>query len=658
MRATHYTALLLVLVQACGPRSEAPPIHTATLDPTLPLDHVSLGAPIVSARTWASAIAPNPRGGWNFITQAYELHSEKPTEYVVVDLETGHTTRSYGTPKIYTNANFVVGRELRAPNGRIFFPAALTHVAYYEPSEERVKELGPLIEPLGDDRDFYQGSFGPDGMLYLGTHSNGLPTIVQLDPDRLTSRVIGHVGRDRIGYSYAYDIAIDPPWIYVAVGQSPWELAALNIDTGESKILATRNDNAWIKLEVRKQGIVATLIERLRAKDETRDVVWCVDGKTIAVKNNVRRLPFRERNLGRSHAVATPDVDLSRLTPTGTGVGRVAWRPRGARAYKTTSFKVEYTKGVDIESLVALPDGTILGNAAQYHGFFRFDPKTRRIEAYPAHQPSGGPRLVVNGLVYISGYPKGVLYAFDLARPWTSTTALDNLPQEDRLRADVNPRFLGNFAAAGAHYPVALTSSAGKLFYAGRREREGVGGGIGSYDIDARLFAGHHEHLETLEPAGLLAIGGRVIYSGTARSGDASLVVFDEELREIERIVVRAGLQSTGQIFKTSRPEVIVGLSSRDKLLYRYDLRTRTLLNTRTVGVVGPAAQRSDGSLWFIEDERLVRVDPQTLALTPFGSSDQLPGGISNLAWQGDDLYMSAGPTLHVLRSVGIPAKH
>jgi hypothetical protein len=656
MRALSYTALLLA--QACGPRSEAPPIHAATLDPSLPLDHVALGAPIVSARTWASALAPNARGGWNFITQAYELHAETPTEYVVVDLDSGHTTRTYGTPKIYTNANFVVGRELRAGNGRVFFPAALTHVAYYEPSEERVKELGPLIDPLGDDRDFYQGSFGSDGMLYLGTQSNGLPTIVQLDPDRLTSRIVGRVGRDRVGYSYAYDLAIDPPWIYVAVGQKPWELAALNIDTGDMRILATRSDNAWIKLEVRKQGVVAILIDRLRARDEKRDVVWCIDGKAIAAKEPGRRLPFRERNFKLAGVVATPDVDLSRLTPTGTGVGRVVWRPRGARAYKTTTFNVEHTTGVTIESLVALPDGGILGNGAQYHGFFRFDPRTDKIETLPPHQPSGGPRAVVNGLVYISGYPKGVLYVFDPTKPWTSTTALDNLPLDERLRADVNPRFLGNFAAAGAHYPVALTFAEGRLFYAGRREREGVGGGVGSYEPETRRFAGHHDRLEHLEPAGILAVNGRIVYSGTATSGDAALVVYDYELREVERLVVRAGLQSTGELFTTSRPEVIIGLSARDRLLYRYDLRSKTLLHTKTTGLVGSAAQRADGSLWFIEDDRLVRVDPQTLAITPFGSVEQLPREISHLAWQGDDLYMSAGSTLHLLRRVGIATKH
>ena len=54
-------------------------------------------------------------------------------------------------------------------------------------------------------------------------------------PDTLKSRVVGHVGRDRKTYSYAYRIAIAPPWIYAAVGEMPWELAALSMKTGKSK---------------------------------------------------------------------------------------------------------------------------------------------------------------------------------------------------------------------------------------------------------------------------------------------------------------------------------------------------------------------------------------------------------------------------------------
>ncbi|HMG57772.1 MAG TPA: hypothetical protein VK601_29930, partial [Kofleriaceae bacterium] len=206
--------------------------------------------PMRSARAWTTALAPNARGGWNFITQTYEYQSGTPTEFVVLDLATGQQTVTQGPAGIYANSNYQIDGQLRAANGRIFFPELDDQMAYYDPADETVKQVGVLPGGAGDQLMF-RVVFGPDGKLYGGTQSSGLPTVFRLDPDTLRYDVLGSVGRDRSSYSYAYYVAVDPPWLYAAVGQSPWELAALNMTTGEMKILATRGDDGFMQLDTR-----------------------------------------------------------------------------------------------------------------------------------------------------------------------------------------------------------------------------------------------------------------------------------------------------------------------------------------------------------------------------------------------------------------------
>src|SRR5206468_2068361 len=159
------------------------------LDPSVPLRLEPLGTPIRSVRMWTSALAPNPRGGWNFITQAYEHKSNTPTEFIVVDLSAGTFTTSEGTPGAYAVSKFQVKSQLRAANGRIFFPLSGMGLAYYDPTTETVKELPPVLDPHGPDQIIYDPKFGPAARLYAGTQRNGPPTILQIDPDTLKTRV-------------------------------------------------------------------------------------------------------------------------------------------------------------------------------------------------------------------------------------------------------------------------------------------------------------------------------------------------------------------------------------------------------------------------------------------------------------------------------------
>jgi hypothetical protein len=623
----------------------------------------SLGVPVKSTRIWTTAIAQNPRGGWNFIAQAYEYPSNNATEWIVLDLATGKQTSTAGPAGVYANNLFHVRNELRAPNGRIFFPELGTNVAYYDPNDETVKQLGPMVDPPGPNKLIYQMVLGPNGKLYGTTQSKDLPTVFELDPDTLQHRVIGTVGKDRVSYSYGYSLAVEPPWIYVAVGKNPWELAAININSGDSRVLTRLEDGAK-SIDFDSDGAEI----RAHLRDSHDSWVRCAKGAIATGMAPKRRDP---RGIGRGAAPGAPEIDESQVTPTADGVGHVLWRADGSSdAWQDRPFKVSRVSGIDIESLLALPDGTVLGNAKQYHGFFRYDPRSGAITSYGAHGPSRGARLVMGKTAYLAGYPNGVLYAFDFAAPWTAKW------RNGAGSAGANPSLVGRFKATGTKYASFLAAGPnGRLYYAGRREREGTGAGVGWYDPATSTFGGHHDGLEAFTPGGLLAdAASRSIVLSTTQvhpgdPDDAKLVIYDYELHEKERIEVKPGLASTGEIFAVPGRLLGVVVSHEDhsrrgssdgdddgdpdgtgqSAIYTFDLPRKTLLSWQDLpGRIHAVTQRpSDGSLWLVIDDTLARVDPVSAAVTTLGRIESASGQpVRKLAWQGPSLFASAGSEL------------
>ncbi len=632
------------------PRSTAVP-----LDPHAPLRLTMLGAPVRSSRTWTTALVPNARGGWNLITQTWELGSSDPPEFVIIDLAAGKYTVTDAARNDYAVSKYQVRNELRAPNGRVFFPLSGAHLAYYDPTDETIKDVPPVLPPGEPDKSIYSAVFGPDGMLYGGTQTKGLPTIVQIDPNTLTSKVLGHVGRDRKTYSYAYQIAVDPPWVYATVGEMPWELAALNIKTGESKILATRADRPWMSLETKPEGVRAQLVTNVHTPQVVSDYVWCVDGQIIP-DDRSKKVPFKARNLtppATEPLPGAPELDLTRLNPDASGVGRVRWRAPGTPDWKLVEYKINHTAPIAIEALTPLPDGGVLGGTKDYHGFFRTDGSSLAYFGGPT--PSRSVFAWLDGTLYTTGYPNAVLYAYDPKRPWTGTTP------DKAKEPGANPRMLGNFTESGAKYSSFLVASQNRLYFAGRLERDGVGAGVGYYEPATKKFAGHHKNLADVVPQGLAVLPdlGRVVLSERVRRGgaaaEAELVVYDKELAELERLVVKPGLTDTGLIVRTPTRGVIVGISSN--ALYRYDLVAKKLLAWKDLPVKLEAAttREADGSLWAVIGTSLVKIDLQTLDTVTFGQEGSLPVGVETLAWQGKDLYASAGADLYKIERVGLP---
>ncbi len=545
----------------------------------------------------------------------------------------------------------------RAPNGDIYFPAACNHLFVYQQATEKVIQLDQINDaanphPVTDaDAKQYAHEFNTDGSkLYTGTQSNRLPAIIEIDTASHATKVLGHVGRNRNTFSYAYymqpDTITAQKWIYVAVGKNPWELCALNAETGETRLLQSRPATQVIRLVVMPEGVRADLGPGIQ------DSWWCVDGE-IAHKYVSRydptRLPFKPRNVT---PYSNPLVNPPQLDVT-AGMGLVKWRPAGSTGpYTSVAFPIPHGEPVDIESLIALPEGNVLGNVKNYQGFFRYDARTRSTAWFGPWEQGGlsrGPRLLVGDTVWMAGYPNGMLWAYNPEQPWNPA---------------VNPVQHQNFSASQMKYADFMDYSriTGRLYCAGHREREGFGGAIGWYDIGTGAFGGTSENLGSINPAGFVVLDGisRLVFSGRPSADpavpdpppDAQLVICDFNLMEIERQTVMPGMVDAGVLFKTAIPQVIIGLSATSKILYRYDVGARSLLARVSLGenvAVGPSWQdHVSGAIHAILGSALSAIDPESLDRTVLCSLPMLTGA-SRFVFNGKEVMVANGPDLYTL---------
>jgi hypothetical protein len=440
-------------------------------------------------------------------------------------------------------------------------------------------------------------------------------------------------------------MAIDGDWIYVCVGKQPWELCAISISSGEMKVLQTAPATGNMAFAINPEiGIYVRIDTKLGQSDNVRTQFWCVDGTTVRYDDNPE-FPRRDCTPYSNPVVNPPQIDDS------PGMGLVRWWPDGTTGpWTRVCFPVPHTEAVDIESLTVLPNGDILWNAVNYQGFFRYVPSTNSTIWYGSKSGivSRGPRLVLNGIVWIAGYPNGKLYSYDPALVWDEAAG--------------NPVQHANFHASKMKYASFLDYSPGngRLYCAGWREREGFGTGLGWYDM-ASTWGGTDLNLNLVNPQGLLAFDDCVVISTTPSHDplmpipppDAQLIRFTPDLVEIERETVLSGLKNTGSLFRVINDNsMVAGLVKADgaEMLYRYNFRVKQLVATKTLGMpVGPFWQDpSTGNAYAVIGGILYAIDLTTLAITKVSDAQQVAAA-DLFVVTPTDIVVTVGPTLYVL---------
>lgn len=601
---------------------------------------VDQGIPVVTSRQFSTALSPNAAGtGWNYIVSCWPGNSGQIEWPVVKDLTTAPSDTIYLTPTHhYPNTLYQYTNQLRAANGRIFFPTFGNYTSYYDPTTEQVHEIGPVVEvpPIDPNAStiFYKGSFDVGGLLYFSTQeSQNRPCMLCVtNTATLVQTVLGYVGDSQTGYTtYGYYIAPDTitatKYIYVAYGQSPWQLWALNITPGPNFGVATKlyevPSTGVVQFSIiAGQGWIAQIHTALGSPSDVYTQWWCLDGAiypyTAGQPPPVGAPATRNVTPASNPLVSPPEIDTS------FGSGVVGWRFGSSGPYDYVNYTINNVDPIRIEALVASNDG-VVGNAQSYQGFFQYyEPGgTHTYFGLAGAAISSGPRLNVDGIVYMAGYPNGVFYSYDPDAPWQN---------------GVNPTLLGNFGLNGTQFAgikysnqlawAPLAGATGRMYCAGRRERNGVGAGIGSWDKTTHAFAGTYSAtgMDTVNSDGLVVLGGlsRVVMSTAliAGVGTAKLYVFDYDFNLISTLPVINGLAALGSIFETNTPNVITGLvqgSGNSVGLWQYNVETQTFIQyveRPIIGVLGAGCQRPGGSVWFMSGNNLCQVDINTLVVT------------------------------------------
>lgn len=636
------------------------------------VDH---GIPVITARQWTTALSPNQaNNGWNYIVASFTGAEGVPVEWVVIkDLTTAPTQTIYDTTThLYPNANFQEFNQLRALNGRIFFCLFGPATSYYDPTDAQVHELGLIVEDPPQNPNAstaaFSASFDVDGLLYIGSQESAdrPACIFVTDTDTLVQTIIGYVGDNALGFTtYAYRLAPDTvtatKWIYVAYGEDPWQLWALNIETGDATKLEEVPATGNIQFQdITGQGWIAILDTDLGQPDNVRTKFWCLDGVAYAYTMGDPP-PVTARNVtpASNPLTSPPELDTTR------GIGEVGWRNGSSGPYTYVDYTVVYEDPVTIESLVtSSPDG-IVGNVQQYSGFFQyFEPGDSHIWYGAWFGVSEGPRLDVSGTIYIAGYPNGVLYTYDPTADWDT---LD----------DINPHLLGYYGLNGTQFAgikyadalawTALAGVSGRLYCCGERERNGTGCGIGYWDKTSGAFAGTYvaAGMTDVLPSGIVTLPlgqspSLIVLEGISRvvmstrnisgSGTAPLYLFDYDLNYVGQLTPLAGVANLGNIYKTSTANVIAGIvqgSGNSIGLYQYNVQTQTLVThveIPIIGTLGAATQQPSGAVWIMSDLDLVEVNVDTLtAVIRENLIDIEPVKVLAFSSNGTTLFIAAG---------------
>lgn len=610
------------------------------------------GTPIVSSRQWTYALSPNPRGGWNYIVQSYNYQTTSPCEWVVLkDLTTAPTEQIFETPSgIYANHQFCYPKQLRAANGRIFFPLILNNFAYYDPAAESVHQVGPIAENppinLHASEQFFSCMFDATGQtLYFGTEeSQYRPAMIcSVNTDTLVVTVIDYVGDNALSYNmYAYYLAVDTvtaqKWLYVAYGENPWQLWSINLSTGAKLKMKEVSSTGWISFHQYAQGWVVETHTNRGQPDDRYTAEWIIDGVLYPYVPGQNPLPFAPRNVTPYPGTLTnpPDIDAS------AGIGLVNWRPHSSTGpYTPVNYTVTHATPITIDRMVGDADGVLM-NAEQYQGFARYRDDGDFIAWYGPYQViSQGPRARIDGLNYLCGYPNGVLLSYDDVQPW---------------HAGVNPLPLGYFTASDMKHALFLAWSPvdAVLYCAGSRERSGTGGAIGSWNRMTKAFAGTYAGLDQVIPTGLAVLdeldtvimATRPLVMGAV---NGQFRTFDRSLNQTGILDLGATIADPGQIYQVIARTILGGVTTNaagNLAIYQYDVDGEQLTSyvefLAIAGIISAECRHPDGTIWVAIGSQLVRISLDNLTADMIG--DLTPVSLVKcMAFSGDGTMLFFG---------------
>jgi hypothetical protein len=636
-----------------------------------PLTVEDLGTPVKATRGGDVGLIPNPDGKtYDALIRYYNTYWG-PHTTVIVDLGTGAVSRHARPSALYSRAAL-------GPDGKFYSTITGeggTAFEVYDPATNTITDLAAIAKDVeGETKPL---TIGTDGLMYGAGSKGGRAIIYQLDTATGKVTDYGLVGPDHSPNAcWGYTVAADDRYVYVASGKLPWYLVAYDRHTGKDSVLLTHDDpTGYLSVDQQRYGCTAS-VKDTKANASRR--YWLHQGQAIEITAANQTAPWPEPAEQRPWYVEPPKPELGtgHLIPLADGKAELWWRPAKDAEWRHVAYEVP-TYAYPVLRLLALPNGQLCGSGGNYLGVFTYDPATRT-----AHHPgvlglSHYCSTVLDGKVYMSGYPNSALYVYDPAKPWTARTAANawDKPLRDE-DPNANPRWLAwlSHAGSGCHKMLAGVTANGKVYFGGRWYRNGEGGGLGWYDPATNQASGISEPFRCYQVHYLAtAEGGRYVVASTAAVRDAignqpapasaALLIFDtQEMKLVRQLEPVTGAAWTGPIAGVGGPWVLgLTYNPADRQLPDYQgkpalsyghkdlssLLYRVNVATGEIAWVKPVASPAG----FLTNENAARQDGYDFQLGPDGQVwTYLGGRFANVNPEKDWHYAYVGPNLALVR--------
>ena len=643
----------------------------------------SLGEPARGVNTWEHWAVPNPDGqSWDEL-QIYFKEYYGPTWLYAMDLGTGELKKQ----RLADDHQFYLSGRTLGFDGKYYIAAPYRRtwsmdLFVYDPATNTLEERGEIVPGLGGE--VRPLATGPDGRIY-GTGTRGNQVGLYIYDPKLCKVVkdFGAVGPVHPNGAWSrYTMGVDDTHAYIASGMIPaWYLVAVNIETGEEKLLLESPTEHRMDIIESFPGAIAIIPQ---ISGEPRKEYWLYHGKAIPKVND--NPPWHKLESPWDKAVPKPELYRDQIDPDAEGHALLWYRLSRDSDWKSITFDVPmYSHRISV--LALLPDGRLFSGGEDYVGSFVFDPKTDQATLLGRNQGIAPyTHIIYDDKLYSSGYPAGPLYVFDPKLPWTVYKGgPPGHPAPDRTNPVSNPRELGSF---GKDTRVAIAHSSalgadGKLYFGGFGERNYTGGGFGWYDPETGQFGGFWEPLSGYAVHWLTpALNGQLIAISTSTAPDelngykapeeAKLFIYDvKESRIVQEIVPLPKAHATGLITEiasghllglTVDPEksaVLYGLNViSGEVLFRKKLPAILTSDRYWPHWLDPSYEYlalvhgPDGFVWAWLNDVLVRIDPKDASIHVVGKVD--PPGYPTFA--GNDLYLSGPEQLRRIKDI-VPSK-
>ncbi|SFV51415.1 hypothetical protein MNB_SM-4-540 [hydrothermal vent metagenome] len=649
---------------------------------------------------------------WDILSVYYENY-KKNIEIVIIDGDTKAVKKVHTTGASFNGMVNVI-----APDGRLYMVSGKANgtvkpqINIYDPKTNEFK-FDAIELPDNIYGNTYNGiQISTDGHMFIYAVDSGdkgnangnayKPRIFEID---FENEVVLSDSGPLLTPKGIWKVCADNKYVYLLTGKLPWGVVQYErAEPHNVKVIPTTNttnimQSAYgVVIEGRRyHGDKGFLYEGSTYNANTADgndwrksknVPWAFpDGYndfdkwyTLVVRTNIvdRFLPNKPKLVTDNTSVINGAAQL------------YIAQPKDIKKIDKDTTDINYTRydynistyPTIINRVVKLSDTKVMAGSNGYGPYVIYDTIN---DTYTKSPGSLGVSLSTmiehNGKVYMSGYPRGVLFEYDPTKEWTQGIHNydPNIPstKTDMRDQDLNPRWCGKLAehGSGAHKIYASAKgSDGNLYFGGQWMRDGNGGGLAWYNPATKEMGGISkpfvnyaiQHLTPVNGGDYIAIATVAVTSADGyKPATSKIFIFDTAKKKIINTLdplydIKRSIP--GQII-SAEEDYLVGLSTHvnqetlkndgktyiykinihtGKIVYKHLYDRKVFEHNFAVG--NTITLDEDGQVVTWLGLRVVKIDPKNGAITTIANftmpstrdASKVYNGV-----QGDAVYMN-----------------